>query len=322
MNARSNAAEHGTAQAEGAPRPTFRTLAELMRMKLPRVEYMISPWLQSRSINMLWGWRGVGKTFTSLAIGLSVSAGLDFLGWTVPKARNVLYVDGEMDAAELRDKRLQKMLDAMEPETRALALENFALLHHSEFEFGIPDLADETKDGRKFIEEAARKHGAELIILDNLSCLMSGDEKDDQSWKPMQDWMQHLRRRGYTVIYLHHGTKPDKRGLSKQRGTSKREDILNTSIALQSPVGCPRGQFVWEFDKNRGFTPVDPFNLTIGNQDLWPHRVEPDTDEQEKDDLIRLLIQEGYSTKEIKSRAGVGSDRIKRISDELRAAVA
>jgi putative DNA primase/helicase len=69
--------------------------------------------------------------------------------------------------------------------------------------------------------------------LDSLSTLIrSGTENDAESWAPVQDWLMELRLRGITVIILHHEGKTE-----TQRGTSKREDVLDTIIRLKEPKG-------------------------------------------------------------------------------------
>jgi hypothetical protein len=74
-------------------------------------------------------------------------------------------------------------------------------------------------------------HNLDLLILDNLSTLCtSGSESASDAWVPMQNWLLALRRRGISVLLVHHaGTN------GRQRGTSRREDALDTVIALRRP---------------------------------------------------------------------------------------
>jgi len=69
----------------------------------------------------------------------------------------------------------------------------------------------------------------ELVILDNLATLCRvGKENESESWLPIQDWLLRLRRRGIAVIVIHHANKS-----GGQRGTSSREDVMDTVIALR-----------------------------------------------------------------------------------------
>jgi DNA-binding transcriptional ArsR family regulator len=95
-------------------------------------------------------------------------------------------------------------------------------------EGAIPDLADRKshKAVRELIDDA------ELVIVDNLSCLArsGGSENESDSWNVLSDWALGLRREGISVLFLHHSGKS---GL--QRGTSRKEDILNIVINLKHP---------------------------------------------------------------------------------------
>jgi hypothetical protein len=58
----------------------------------------------------------------------------------------------------------------------------------------------------------------------------SSIESASDAWGPMQNWLLKLRRRGVSVLFVHHaGTN------GRQRGTSRREDVLDTVIALRRP---------------------------------------------------------------------------------------
>jgi putative DNA primase/helicase len=87
-------------------------------------------------------------------------------------------------------------------------------------------------------------------VLDNLSTLFAnGSESASDAWGPMQNWLLKLRRRGVSVLFVHHtGTN------GRQRGTSRREDVLDTVIALRRPENYSPDQgarFEVHFEKLR-----------------------------------------------------------------------
>jgi putative DNA primase/helicase len=92
----------------------------------------------------------------------------------------------------------------------------------------MPDLV--TLEGQGLIE--AHLGGIDLLVLDNLSALCRyGNENEGEAWLPTLD----LRRRGISVLFIHHAGKN-----KSQRGTSRREDLLDSVIALRHPVDyCP-----------------------------------------------------------------------------------
>jgi putative DNA primase/helicase len=95
--------------------------------------------------------------------------------------------------------------------------------------------ADQTETGINLASNegqlALERHlyGVDLLILDNLSMLLaSGSEGAGDSWLPIQHWLLRLRRKGIAVLLIHHaGTN------GRQRGTSRREEALDTVIALR-----------------------------------------------------------------------------------------
>jgi hypothetical protein len=113
----------------------------------------------------------------------------------------------------------------------------------------MPDLS--TLAGQMEIENACNE--AELIIVDNLSCLArSGRENEAESWASLSEWALRMRSNGKCIIFLHHAGKN-----GTQRGTSKREDLLDVVIELKRPTDYDSDQgarFVVNFSKARHLT--------------------------------------------------------------------
>ena len=84
-------------------------------------------------------------------------------------------------------------------------------------------------DGQSVIESLLAD--VDLLILDNLSTLCTtGSESASDAWVPMQNWLIGLCRKGIAVLLIHHA------GVNgRQCGTSRREDALDTVIALRRP---------------------------------------------------------------------------------------
>ena len=120
-------------------------------------------------------------------------------------------------------------------------------------------------------QQALERHlqGIDLLILDNLSTLLaSGSEGASDAWLPMQNWLLRLRRKGIAVLLIHHA------GVNgRQRGTSRREDALDTVIALRRPVDyCPLqgARFEVHFEKLRQLAGAGavPFEALIQSFDV------------------------------------------------------
>lgn len=183
---------------------------------------LLDPILPERSLAMLYAPRGVGKTLLGLSIGLAVASGSRLLRWSAPKPRRVLYVDGEMPMVSLQE-RLQAISSELNAE---IPNDGFRVLAADNTENGI---SLGTEDGQRAIGPLLAD--VDLLILDNLSTLCTtGSESASDAWVPMQNWLLGLRRKGVAVLLIHHaGTN------GRQRGTSRREDALDTVIALRRP---------------------------------------------------------------------------------------
>jgi putative DNA primase/helicase len=183
---------------------------------------LLDPILPERGLSMLYAPRGMGKSWLALSIGMAVACGGALLRWTTPRPRRVLFVDGEMLLADLQARlaTLQAGLGCEIPN------DGFRLLAADQTEFGI-NLSSE--EGQRALE--AHLVGVDLLILDNLSTLLaSGSEGASDAWLPIQNWLLRLRRKGIAVLIVHHA------GVNgRQRGTSRREDTLDTVVALRRP---------------------------------------------------------------------------------------
>src|SRR6185437_16565586 len=96
------------------------TAAQLMAADLPPRSDLLPPWLASDTAALVYGPPGIGKSFLALGIAWAVASGGSFLGWRSTRPRRVLYVDGEMGAAELSDRLalLGTLPDRLSPNLR------------------------------------------------------------------------------------------------------------------------------------------------------------------------------------------------------------
>jgi len=237
--------------------------------------------------------RGVGKTLVALGISYAVATGGLFLRWQAPVPRRVLYLDGEMPLVAMQERLARIVKDNdIEP-----APDFFRLVN--------PDLQDRgfnlaTEEGRKRLEPLLTD--VSLVVVDNISTLAScGRENEAESWLPLQEWALDLRRRGLSVLFIHHAGKG-----GAQRGTSRREDVLDTVIALKRPADYdPRtgAQFDVHFEKCRGLVGDDaaPFSVTL-TPEGWTMQNLEDT----RDEKICALSAEGLNQRDIAKELEIG----------------
>ena len=211
------------------PKIGLRTVTgdDLLAAEFKPREMLLDPILTSQSLAMIYSKRGTGKTFFGLAMAHAIATGGKFLNWIAPKPRRVLFVDGELPGITLQT-RVATIVKCSGQNPNSLGtLENLRFITPDVLAGPIPDLA--TREGQLQIE--ALLEGTELLILDNLSALCrSGKENEGEGWLPMQEWALRLRQQGVSVLFKHHAGKS-----GAQRGTSRREDVLDLVIVLRHP---------------------------------------------------------------------------------------
>ena len=246
-------------------------------MDIPPREHLLAPWLPCQGLAMIYAPRGVGKTFFGLEIAYAVATGQRFLRWNAPKARPVLYLDGEMPAADLQQRLVNIGL------TRgAVANDSLRILTPDMQELCMPDLS--RRDDQLWIAPEVEK--ADLVVVDNIStlCRSGGNENDADSWEPVQEWALGLRAAGKSVLFIHHAGKG-----GGQRGTSKREDVLDTVVALKRPPDYDPKQgarMEVHFEKARGFSGEDAesFEASLSEANgcySWHHQAIADREYEE-----------------------------------------
>jgi hypothetical protein len=296
------------------PKLITRGFDEFLSYEYPPMEYLLNPVLPRQGTMMIAGYRGIGKSFLAQSAAYAIATGVELLDWDAPNPTGVLYVDGEMHSGECQA-RFRAIHNTLRARARRQPNEALRILSAMENQFGIPDLADPTDDkGRRMIEEALAS--CEVLFLDNLSVLCrSGVENDAESWGVMQGWLLSLRSRGKTVVILHHGGKPDRRGRSAQRGTSKREDILTASLMLQ-PLASQRDKreagFVIECTKLRGGAMPAPLPVTLDYAVGRHCELVVSVNADDKAPMAAHLYAEGHSQETIAKQLGVDQSTVSR----------
>lgn len=279
------------------PRLHVITVAELLKLDLPPRGTILAPWLPAQGLCMVYAPRGVGKTHFSLGVSYAVASGGSFLTWEAPSPRGVLFIDGEMPTTVLRERLARIALSSEREPTSPLKILTPDLQDGGMIDLSRPE---DQIDLEPFLS------GVGLIVVDNLSTLCrSGRENEGEGWLPVQEWALRQRAAGRSVLFIHHAGKG-----GQQRGTSRREDVLDTVISLRRPGDYSSDQgaiFEVHFEKARGLygdeTKTFEAKLTTtpdGRQEWTVKPVEESTVEK-----VAALLNEGVPQVEIAEMLGV-----------------
>ena len=285
------------------------TVEGLLGTKLPQRKYLLLPILPKQGLAMLYAVRGIGKTLLALGIAIAVTTGGSFLRWRAPERRRVLYIDGEMPAVTMQE-RLNFLLSGSKTQPE----EGFLRIVTPDMQDGpMPDLS--TAEGQAAIEPFLAD--VDLVVLDNLSSLCRNSQENlGDAWVTIQSWLLDLRRRGITVLIVHHAGKS-----GGQRGTSRREDVLDTVINLRRPNDYEPSQgarFEVHLEKGRDIFGeiAEPFEAALDTRDgkaVW-HVCEIVDETLEQS---RPLFNSGKSVRQVAKELGVSKSAAGRLRKRL-----
>ena len=300
-------------RGDGADRERLKPMDihALLAREIPERQMILDPVVCEKGLTMLYAARGTAKTFVAVGVSVASATGSKFLKWQAPCARRVLHCDGEMAAGELRQRFAQEMqATGVKPAPGMLNILTADLI-----EFGIGNLASPKVQA----ELEPWLHGIELLVLDNLSSLTAViRDNDAESWNPIQEWLLRLRRRGVSVLIVHHAGKG-----GEQRGTSRREDVLDTSISLRRPsdyMPTEGARFEVHFEKARGIhgDRAKPFEAKLVMQDgasLWTIREIEDVNLSR----VKALLDDELSIRDIADETGLSKSTVHRIKKQIEA---
>jgi putative DNA primase/helicase len=283
------------------------TIKNLLSLEIQPREMILNPIIPEQGLVMIHAPRGVGKTHVSLLVAHAVAMGCQIFNgkWISSRPHKVLFVDGEMPLVVMQE-RLAKIISSSESEM--VTEDNLLIITPDLQDTGLPDLS--TLQGQQTIEEHLKD--VKLLILDNYSALCRrGRENESESWIPLQEWFLTLRRRGIAVLLIHHSNKN-----GAQRGTSRKEDILDTVITLRKPENYdPRegARFEVHYEKARGFFGEEaaPFEASLREENgmfTWHVR---DIEDCQMDKVLSLK-KEGLSQRNIAEETGLSPATINR----------
>lgn len=279
----------------------------------PKAE-IVSPWFREKDISMVHAFRGAGKTWFTMSAAFCIAAGVPFLKWQVPQARGVLVVDGEMPGRDLQKRFLQLAAGAGIDTDKMPA--PLRLIPHDLQERGIPSL--DTSAGQGLVERYLDDQIA-VVIFDNISTLFrSGVENEAEGWNAAQEYLLTLRRQGLAVLLVHHSGKG-----GAQRGTSKREDVLDSVVQLKTPANYRRiegARFEVHFEKARGVSGqgVESFEVLLANDAKegasWTWREIGSCHDEQIVEMVELKL----SQRTIASELGVTQSKVARAIKRLK----
>ena len=276
---------------------------ELMTAPLPERQFVLEPILTNKSLALIHGPRGLGKSFFALSLAWAVASGNSFLGWQAPRPHRVLYIDGETPMSEMRER--MRMLGSMPPTLRFMLADSQ--------ESGFPDLGH--YQGHKSLIFSWKN--PELVIFDSIASLVGTNNGRADRWHTMQRFALWNRHHGRALLFIHH---TNKRG--QQRGSTTKEDVLDLVLALRRPTDYEPSEgarFEMHFDKARGLHGPDthPIEASLKTAALGTVRWEWQRAGDAELGRMRALLGQGLNANEIARELGISKSKAYRMRERL-----
>lgn len=228
----------------------------------PPAEWLIEGLLLESQYGLVTGGTGVGKTQLALQLGLSVSAGMEWLGFSIPTAKSVCYVSVEMSHAEIAwfVKQMRQGLSYNDLPFRMLPYgQTISIL---------------TEDGKRFYRSLAEEF--DVLIIDTLGASTHTSLSDEEAARGIVDFFGELKATGSTLLVVHHDSKAS--GANTQSRTEDAygsrlfADRASTVLRLSKPKVDRNGAKIegtlLEFSKIR-LAPEPDIMLLQRTENLW-----------------------------------------------------
>jgi putative DNA primase/helicase len=288
------------------------TLDVFEAMEIKPRPFIIEGLLRQGESAMLFAKTGVGKTYLAMQLAMGATREGEVLGpYSTVSPCGVLYVDAEMSAADMQARVRNLAIRADGKRFHLLSSELLASGNQA-----VPNLDEEWRPA--LLNWLTQHPDIGLVVLDNLSSLTPGVAEDKRlDWDSINQWIIELRRRGLSVVLVHHAGKG-----GDQRGTSAREDQLNLTLRLTALDDRTTTAFRVDFQKARGLSGEQkkPFVVELVEDEHGRINLVHKNLNDEITAQVAFLAAEGMRQNEIKdkldiSQAGV-SRRLKRAESD------
>ena len=202
----------------------------------PSSEWLVEPIIPAGRQVAIGARAKVGKSLLSLDVACAKACGLPVLGGLAGDPVDVIYIDMENPAEDLRDRVL---------DLGYTAASDLSRLHY----FHMPALPPlDTDLGAAVLAAQVERFGAVLVIVDTTASSVGGGENDADTYRSFyRHTGRRLRALGAALVRLDHGGKDRTKG---QRGSSAKDDDVDvvfemTDLGDQFVLKRTRSRVAW-----------------------------------------------------------------------------
>lgn len=246
--------------------PASSSIQHLLHADLPEMDFVL-PGLLSGTVGAVIGPGGVGKSFWSMQVAISMATGVDLVGLK-PACGSVLYLSGE-DPERVHAQRLRDIISCAPCNVNLEALDLRVLP-------GQLNIMDQ----QAFEEVLSAAKGTRLVVLDTLTRFHLLDENNSGDMKLLIGQLEQLAKlSGAAVIYLHHTSKAAVTGgygaaQQAARGSSVLTDNARWSCFVATMTEVEARTFQVPVEKRERYVRwnINKQNYGASRPDVWFQR--------------------------------------------------
>jgi hypothetical protein len=239
------------------------TLGELLKKVIPEREDILERVAKVDDCALITGQSGRGKSLDAMAKAIAISGGMPFAGLSVPKARPTAYWDAEMLEIELKE-RARQLAPGLGLKPKEIG--DLPLLFVSEMAQDGETPTFDTPAGLARVERFLDRHpDIEVLFIDSLRILFDlEDENTSPPWKPVNRFNLRMKKRGITVIGVHHNNNSDTFN-GHNSGKTTWAQIINLTARTEGADEAGVMAFDWSYVKSRSLRGKEkkPFGLQL-----------------------------------------------------------
>ena len=195
------------------------SLDELLKKNLPPIKWLIDGLIPEEAITIMPGASGSFKTWLAMSMALSIANGKNFLDIFTTRQANVLIIDEE-GGERLYSERFKLLGAPNNSPVYLMSMTNFVA----------------NKEKINNIIKECKKKNIELIIIDSLVRVNTGDENSSRDIAKFFSLLRLITKESISILIIHHNRKPGQGGYdpsSDMRGSSDIKAAVDVQLAVK-----------------------------------------------------------------------------------------
>ena len=237
-------------QVVAAEQPKRRAFTPAQYLAIPKARFLIRKHIVERSLCLIYGQSGAGKSFFGLDVSFCIATGKSLFGQWQAQKGGVVYLVSEGDGSF--GVRLEAY--CKHHGLSVAAINNMALIPEA---FNFQETGKVVTSLAQILQDDCPQLKVKTVVVDTLNKNIMGDENSPKDMQKFIATCEAIKKRwGCTVIVIHHAGKDDSRGA---RGHSSLFAACDTVLRVAGDAESETATIVCE--KQKSAKPFSKYNV-------------------------------------------------------------